>query len=385
MKFCDIARREVRRFVAHPIYIFGMVVVPLFCAFFFLTLLEKGLPSDLPVAVVDLDNTSVSRNLIKQLDAFEKTRVVMKTASFAEARLEMQKRTVYGVYLIPSDFSAGATTGKQPVLSFYINASYLVPATFLFQDMKTASVLANASVGLQQGMARGHTEAQLMAELQPIVIDTHPLGNPWFNYSIYLCNTLLPGILQLMIFLITVYSLSMEIKDGTAREWLQMGGFSLTKSLLGKLLPQTLVFTIVGFTCCALMFGFNAYPLHSGWAPILTAMFLLIIASQAGGVFIVGILPIPRLGLGVASLFGVLAFSLVGLSYPVSSMHPALQACANLFPLRHYFLIYVDQALYGRGWFYSWAQYAALSGFLILPLLIGKHLKNALLYFKYIP
>ncbi|MDR1919928.1 MAG: ABC transporter permease [Tannerellaceae bacterium] len=385
MRFYDIVKREIGRFVAHPIYIFGMVVVPLFCAFFFLSLLEEGLPSDLPVAVVDLDNTAASRNLIKQLDAFEKTRVVMKTTSFTEARLEMQQKTVYGVYLIPSGFSAAAITGKQAVLSFYINASYLVPATFLFQDMKTVSVLANASIGLQHGLARGQTEAQLIAELQPIVIDTHPLGNPWFNYSIYLCNILLPGILQLMIFLITVYSLSMEIKDGTAREWLRMGGGSLTKSLLGKLLPQTLIFTLIGFTYCALMFGFHAYPLHGGWTPVLTAMLLLIIASQAGGVFIVGILPIPRLGLGIASLFGVLAFSLVGLSYPVSSMHPAMQACANLFPLRHYFLIYVDQALYGRDWFYSWVQYVALSGFLILPLLIGKHLKNALLYFKYIP
>ena len=58
---------------------------------------------------------------------------------------------------------------------------------------------------------------------------------------------------------------------------------------------------------------------------------------------------------------------------------------ANLFPLRHYFLIYVDQALNGRPFFYSWAEYAWLMGFLVLPFLIGKNLKNALLYFKYIP
>mgnify|MGYP000003482497 CR=1 FL=1 len=51
----------------------------------------------------------------------------------------------------------------------------------------------------------------------------------------------------------------------------------------------------------------------------------------------------------------------------------------------HYFLIYVDQALNGRPFFYSWAEYAWLMGFLVLPFLIGKNLKNALLYFKYIP
>jgi ABC-2 type transport system permease protein len=362
-----------------------MIGVPLLCAFFFLTLLGKGLPADLPAAVVDLDNTTVSRDMIKQLDSFEKTRIVMKTTSFTEARLEMQKKNIYAVYLIPKNFSADAIMGKQPILSFYINASYLVPSAFLFQDMKTASVLANASVKLKQGLSLGYEEEQIKARIQPIKVDVHPLGNPWFNYSVYLCNTLLPGILQLMIFLITVYSIAMEIKAETAREWLQMSGYSLTKSLLGKLLPQTLIFTIVGFACCALMYGFNAFPLHSGWIPILTAMFLLIIASQSVGVLMIGLLPVPRLGLGIASLFGMIAFSVVGLSFPVSSMHPTVQACSNLFPLRHYFLICIDQTLYGRDWFYSWPQYTALSGFLILPLLIGNHLKRALLYFKYIP
>ncbi|MDR1556034.1 MAG: ABC transporter permease [Tannerellaceae bacterium] len=385
MNCYDIARREIRRFAGHPVYLFGILGAPLFCAFFFLTLMGDGLPAELPAAVVDMDDTPVSRNLVRQLDAFKETRFVMKTHSFTEARLEMQKRQIYGIYFIPEHFSADAITGKQPVLSFYINPSYLVPSTLLFQDMKTVSVLANASVGLQKEMAAGQTEAQSMAKLQPFVIDTHALGNPWFNYSIYLCNTILPGILQLMIFLLTVYSIAMEIKDGTAREWLRMGNYSLTRCLLGKLLPQTLIFTITGFALCAWMYGFLNFPLHKGWLPMLSAMFLLIIASQAGGVFMIGILPVPRLGLGLASLFGMLAFSVIGLSYPVSNMHPAIQSCANLFPLRHYFLIYVDQALYGRDWVYSWVQYVALAGFLSLPLLIGSHLKRALLYFKYIP
>jgi ABC-2 type transport system permease protein len=347
--------------------------------------MREGLPDELPAAVVDMDDTPASRSLVRQLDAFKETRIVMKTPSFTEARLEMQKRHIYGIYFIPKHFSTHVTTGKQTLLAFYVNSSYLIPATLQFQDMKTASVLANASANLQKGTATGQAEDQIIAKLQPVVVDTHMLGNPWINYSIYLCNTLLPGILQLMIFLVTVYSIAMEIKDGTSREWLQMGNYSLTRSLTGKLLPQTLLFTITGFALCAWMYGFNDFPLQSGWMPMLSAMFLLVVASQAGGIFMIGILPIPRLGLGLASLFGMLAFSLIGLSYPVSNMHPAIQACANLFPLRHYFLIYVDQALNGRHWTYSWIQYASLAGFLILPLLIGSQLKKALLYFRYIP
>ena len=183
----------------------------------------------------------------------------------------------------------------------------------------------------------------------------------------------------------TVYCIGIEIKHDTAVEWLQMGRGCLFKSLLGKLLPHTVIFTIVGFMMCAVLYGFNSFPLQSGWIPMLTAMFLLVISSQAVGIFMIGVLPTLRLGLSFASLFGMISFSIVGFSFPVLAMHPSLQALSDLFPLRHYFLIYIDQALNGRDLYYSLGEYLWLLAFLILPFLIGKTLKKALLYMKYIP
>lgn len=380
-----IAKREMRRLVSKPIYFFCMLFAPALSVTFFLSLMQDGLPTDLPIAVVDLDGSATSRNLIRQLDAFGQTEVVAKTVSFDEARGEMQKGSVYGIFYIPKDFGVNAASGRQPKLSFYTNGTYLIAASLLFRDMKTMSVLAGASVGLQTGLAKGYTNDQLMAQLQPITIDTHVLGNPWLNYSVYLNNTLIPGVLQLLIFLVTVFSIGTEIKYSTSREWLRMGGNSMIVSLLGKLLPQTVVFTTVAFMSCSALYGFNSFPLNCGWAPMLTALFLLVIASQAVGVFMIGVLPTLRLGLSFASLFGMLAFSIAGFSFPVLGMDPMLQALANLFPLRHYFLIYVDQALNGRDLFYSWSEYFWLVGFLILPVLVGRNLKSALLYFKYIP
>jgi ABC-2 type transport system permease protein len=196
---------------------------------------------------------------------------------------------------------------------------------------------------------------------------------------------LIPGVLQLMIFLVTVFSIGSEIKFGTSPEWLKTGNNSLLVSLAGKLLPHTVIFSIVGFLSCSILYGFNAFPLQSGWMPMLTDMFLLVLASQAVGIFMIGVLPTLRLGLSFASLFGMITFSIVGLSFPVADMHPTLQALANLFPLRHYFLIYVDQALNGRDLIYCFGHYLALMAFLILPFLIGRNLKHALLYFRYIP
>ncbi|MDH6533618.1 ABC transporter permease [Parabacteroides sp. 52] len=380
-----VVKREMKRLVSHPLYFFCMLIAPVFSVVFFLTLMQEGLPTNMPVAVVDLDNTATSRNLIRQLDAFEQTAVAFQTTSFTEARQEVQKGNVYGIFYIPSGFSVEASTGKQPQLSFYTNASYLIAASLLFRDMKTMSVLAGAAVGLQTGTAKGYTKEQIMGQLQPIVVDTHAIGNPWLNYSIYLNNIMPLGVLQLLIFLITVFSIGTEIKYATSRKWLQSGEHSLLVALIGKLLPHTIIFTMVGFLIAAILYGFNSFPLHNGWLPMLVALFLLVIASQAMGVFMIGVLPTLRLGLSFASLFGMLAFSFVGLSYPVLDMYPPIQALATLFPLRHYFLIYVDQALNGRDLIYSWSEYVWLLGFLILPLFIGKNLQKALLSFRYMP
>lgn len=381
----SVARRELRRLTTQPIYLFCMVGAPLICFIFFLSLMGKGLPTDLPLAVVDEDNSATSRSLIRQLDAFEQSRVALLTASFEEARQAMQRGEVYGIIRVPARFSVEATTGKQPTLSFYTNGSYLIAASLLYRDLRTISVLAGGAVGLQTGLAKGYTEAQIMGQLQPIVIDTHPLGNPWLNYSVYLNNTILPGVLQLMVFLVTIFSLGTEIKFGTAKEWLAEGGQSMTVSLLGKLLPQTAIFTLVGFLLLALLYGFHSFPLLCGWGPMLAAIFLLVVASQSVGVLMFGAMPTLRLGLSAACLFGMISFSIVGFSFPVHAMHSTLQALARLFPLRHYFLIYVDQALNGRALSYTWSEYAWLLGFLVLPFLIGKNLKAALMDFKYIP
>ncbi|MDR0995063.1 MAG: ABC transporter permease [Tannerella sp.] len=381
----SIMRRELRRMLGHPLYLLCMLGAPLFSALFFLSLMHKGLPTDLPLAVVDLDNSAASRALVRQLDASPQAKVLFTTASFTQARIEMQKEHIYGIFCIPAHFATEAATGKRPVLSFYTNGAFFLASSLLFRDMKTLAEMAGASVGLQQGRARGYTDAQIMGQLQPIKIDLHALGNPWQSYAVYLCNVILPGVLQLMIFLITAYSIGMEIKHGTAARWLQMGGGSIARCLAGKLLPQTGIFTLVGFTLLSLLYGYNAFPLKNGWAPMLAAMFLLVLASQSMGAFMIAMLPTPRLGLSFASLFGILSFSLAGLSFPVRQMYPSIQAIAELFPLRHYFIIYLDQALSGRSLFYSWASYCSLAAFLLLPFLTGRRLKKALLYMKYIP
>ena len=381
----NVMKRECRRLVSRPLYLFCMVVAPLFCYIFFTTLMGSGLPTDMPVGIVDQDMTSTTRQLTRTLDSFQQSKVVAHYPTFNEAREAMQRGDIYGFYYIPEGTTAEAQAQRRPTVSFYTNNTLLIAGSLLFKDMKTMSELASGAVVQATLLAKGAEEEQAMAYLQPIVIDTHPLNNPWLNYSVYLNNTFAPGVLMLLIFMVTVFSIGVEIKERTARQWLRMGHNSIWISLAGKLLPHTAVFFLMGILYNVYLYGFLHFPCNSGIGPMLLATLCLVLASQGMGILMIGTLPTLRLGLSFASLWGVLSFSMCGLSFPLMGMHPTLQALANLFPLRHYFLIYVDQALNGYPMIYSWTNYVALLLFMLLPFLIAPRLKGALIYYKYVP
>ena len=385
MALWNVMKRECQRLVSRPLYLFSMVVAPLFCYVFFTTLMGSGLPTDMPVGIVDQDQTSTTRQLSRTLDAFQQSKIVARYPTFNEAREAMQRREIYGFYYIPEGTTAQAQAQRRPTVSFYTNNTLLIAGSLLFKDMKTMSELASGAVVQATLLAKGATEEQAMAFLQPIVIDTHPLQNPWLNYSVYLNNTFAPGVLMLLIFMVTVFSIGVEIKERTARQWLWMGHNSIWISLAGKLLPHTAVFFLMGILYNVYLYGFLHFPCHSGIGPMLLATLCLVLASQGMGILMIGVLPTLRLGLSFASLWGVLSFSMCGLSFPLMGMHSTLQALANLFPLRHYFLIYVDQALNGYPMIYSWTNYVALLLFMLLPFLVAPRLKGALIYYKYVP
>lgn len=378
-----VMQREVARMLSQPVYVFCMVVAPLIGYLFFTTLMGKGLPTDIPVGVVDEDNTSVTRQVLRNLDAFQQTAIVKQYANFGEAREAMQQGKIYAFYYIPEGTTEQVLSSKQPTVSFYTNAAYLVPASLEYRDMKMMAELASGAIARETLYAKGYTDDQVMGILQPIKMEMHAIGNPGLNYSIYLSNILLPAMLMLLIMQVTIYAIHSEVKDGTSQRWLELANGNFYKALAGKLLPQLMVWIVMGATYLVVLYAYWDFPLKSGIWPMALAALLLILVSQAFGVFLCELLPSLRWALSIATLWGVLSFPISGFSFPQIAFPASLKALSYLFPLRHYYLIYVDQALNGLPLHYSWVNYAALLLFLALPMLFPNRLKKCMLEYKY--
>lgn len=380
-----ILSREWKRIAAHPIYLFCMVLAPLFCYYFFTSLMRQGLPESLPMGLVDEDHTTTTRNLARNLDAFQMSDITHEYPNVTEARRAVQKGDIYGFYLIPHGTTKQAQLQRVPMVSFYTNYSYLVAGSLLYRDMRMMSELASGAASRTVLYAKGATEGQAMAYLQPIVIDMHAVGNPWLNYNIYLSNIIIPGMLGIFIFMVTVYSLGSELKFDTADELMASSNDSIIVALTTKLLPHTIVFLLMGTLYILLLYGYLHFPCNCGIPRMWCVMALFVLACQGLGVFMFTMLPTLRMGLSFASLWGVISFSISGMSFPVMAMHPILQGLSYLFPLRHYYLLYVNSALDGYILANAWPFVLGMIGFMVLPIPFLGRLKKEMKTYAYEP
>lgn len=380
-----IALRECRILLKNPIYGFCMVVFPVLTMLFFTSMMDEGQPQDMPVAVVDEDNTSTTRSLVQRLDAFQNSRVVAHYPTVAEARRAIQQNEIYGFLFIPRGTTDKLLASRQPKISFYYSMTSVTAGSLVYKDMKTIATLASAAVGQATLRARGMTDEQIQTLLQPIKLDLHLLNNPEINYNVYLSTVLIPGVLMLFMFLITAYGIGTELKFGTGREWLEQANGNILVALLGKLLPQTLVFLSIFSVYNFYIYCVLHFP-HAGGVGMMTLLTVLsVFASQGFGVFAFGLMPSLRMSMSICSLWAVLSMSMAGSTFPVIAMDEPLQALSWLFPLRHYYMIYQICVFNGYPLLEAWFHLAALAAFALLPWLVIKKIKNAMLTYVYIP
>ena len=371
-----VVRRELRIMRNRPIYLLGSVVTVAFCAIFFLTFLKQGLPHDLPIGIVDLDNSSLSRNFSRQLDATQLGKV-LKYDSFAEAREDMQSGKINAVCVIPAGMYADVQASRRPTFTYYLNGLYFVGGALSYKNILTMINLADGAVQREVLRAKGVNEDAIMGRIQPVNVDVHQIGNQYTNYGYYLTNIFLPGVLALTVVIILIYSLGAELKYGTSRHLLSTAGGSMYNALFGKLVVYTTLFSVIGLILILLMYDWMHFPINGSIWNMFLAIVLLVLASESVAIFIIGLLPIPRLALSIGALYSVLAFSMSGFTLPVETMPPYIQGLAEAFPLRHYFLFYSREVIFGTGFAGWWQEVIHLLIFLLLPSLVIYRLKGA--------
>jgi ABC-2 type transport system permease protein len=379
-----VANREVNRMSSRGLYIIAVLILPLLSILFFSSLLKEGVPTKMPIAIVDLDQTATSRKFARAIDITPLSKVTEYLQSETEAMSELRSGNIYGFVILPENLQSDIYGSRQPVISYYFQNGFLIAGGLMQNDLTLILNTLSAGVNIQKRETMGQPEDYIMSQVQPIQLSTHQLFNPSASYPTYITSIILPIMLQLFILLMTVYCIGIEIKESTSHEWLRLSDKSVVIALTGKLLPYTAIFFVIMMFQNFMLYKVMQIPLHTGVGWLMLGSLMFVLAYQAIGVFCVGLLPMMRHSLNMAAFYGILALTLCGFSFPVEAMPPVFQYWAGGFPVRHYMHIFQSQILAGFELRYSLLSYLFLLIFLLLPLTIIRRLKSALIYQNFI-
>ncbi|MBQ0153242.1 MAG: ABC transporter permease [Paludibacteraceae bacterium] len=378
-----VAKREMKIMYYKPLYFYSTIIVFFVSCIFFLSLLHEGATEDMPIAVVDLDQTSISRRLVHELNSTQGVQCDFRCATFEEARIAMQQGEVYAILVIPKHFYSEMLDFKRPTLTFYTNMAYTLAGTTAYKQLLSFANMVSGAFQREVLRKKGLPDQLIMQRIQPITVDGHMLANPTSNYAVYLCSILLPGILGLIVLIITIYTLGMELKWKTSRELMAEAKGNIILALGGKFLPHTILYCMMGISLNLLLFRILQFPMMGDLWTVNVAVVCLVLAMQAMGIVIVGLLPVLRDAISIGALYGMMGFSCSGFTFPVTGMLPAFRGLVNIFPLRHYFRIYSNEALMGNPFVDSLPIFIYLVIFMILPLGVMIRLRNAFINQNY--
>lgn len=202
------------------ILIFALIIYPVIYGIAF----KNEVVRNIPVAVVDLDQTTSSRQLVRIIGGTEQLEVAATVGSMAEAQTLFYSGQVNGVILIPELFEKDLMTLQQTSVTIYSDAGYFLIYKQTLSGALRASVTFSAGVEIKRMLAKGATLNQAMERRDPVSLNTVMLFNPSGGYNSFV----MPGLM--IIILQQTLLIGIGLLGGTQRE-IGRSRFSIPQAL----------------------------------------------------------------------------------------------------------------------------------------------------------
>lgn len=306
-----------------------------------------SVPRDLPIAILNQDNSSISRTLVRMIDATPSCETKYDVLSLKEGKDLIVSGKAYALLVIPRDFKRNLFRETPPQIVYYFNNQAILISGIMSKDITTAVMTFAGGINAKILMTKGLPEYIAIANANPVGIDEHIRSNPYLNYSYFLTIALFIHTFQVLIASISCWAIARELKDGTGREWLECANNSIIYALIGKLIPYTLCFLFIITTVFLLYFGLYQAPFDGNIPFILISTLFYIVAYELGPIMFIGITSNLRFSLSCTAFYTALGFTFEGMTFPKIAMPAFGQFYSSLLPLSHYLALMVDQTFRG--------------------------------------
>lgn len=207
---CYIWAKEMKSVVQDEGVLIFFIIVPILYPLIYSWAYNNETVREVPTAIVDNSNSSLSRTFIRNFDASPNTKVAYRCNDMKEARDLMEKQVVHGILYFPEDFATRLNRMEQSTVSVYCDMALMLNYKAIFQT--ATAVQGEMNKDIQISMAGNYTDREDQIATQPLAFEEVPLFNTTGGYG----NFIIPGVLILI--LQQTLLLGIGLAAGTARE-----------------------------------------------------------------------------------------------------------------------------------------------------------------------
>ncbi|NIY90174.1 ABC transporter permease [Vibrio campbellii] len=358
--------------------------VPILLAVTMWGVFSAGIARDLPIGVVDLQHSQLSRKMIQSLDASSTLSVDYHYTSATEAKNAMIEGDIYAYAVIPPQFDQDILLHRQPQLSVFFNSQYILVAKLINSAVAQSQGYFDAQLEAMGNLAKGNTTTlAAIGQAVPISTQITALFNRNTNYAQFLVTAIVPAIWQICVVVSTILILAahFRIYGNGNNSFAFLGDRPFTR--LSKILCQYIpLFMAQGALFLIWFYVLLDWPMEGSYLVMLLAQFVTTIACIIMGALFFFLSMDPARAMSFAGAFTAPSFAFMGITFPVSDMNALAHAWRGLLPITHYIEVQVDQANYGASAAQSigslWPMIGYIIPLLMTAALMAKHRNTAL-------
>ena len=333
--------RELRYLLKHKWDLCLVTLAPLFIIVMFSSMFAQGKPEQLPIAVIDQDQSGLSRNIQRYLSLNHTLRIAEITDNQADAEYLLNQNKIWGYVHIPAGAEQRLVQAKDAQISIAFNQSYFSVGNTVSSAMLLSTVQAAADFTGQNYLE--NKIPYLDAPAPNVKIS--PLYNPGLNYEFYLEPYMIPAILHLLLCCCVAFSVGQELKFQTADQWLNQ--HSLFSALLSKNLAYILIFSAWTWLWMVWLIGIRGWFVSGHLWLILAAQMLLYSAYAFLSSAIVLATKNLSKTFGFIAVYGGSSLSFAGVTLPLNNAPLFTKFWAHIIPYTPYAKLQTEQWVIG--------------------------------------
>ena len=367
--------RELQYLLKHKWDLCLVTLAPLFVIILFSSMFYAGKAEHLPIAIIDQDQSELSRNIEKYLSHNHTLSIYTVSDNPNEVEHLLNQTKIWGYVHIPAGAEQRMVQAQDAQISIAFNQSYFSIGNGISSAMLLSTVEAIADFA-----KNSYFENKIpYAELSTANIKISPLFNPNLSYEFYLEPFMIPAILHLLLCCCVAFAVGQELKYGTLNQWVQ--DKSVLNALLAKNMVYVLIFCFWTWVWLFWLVVIRGWFIAGSLWMILLGQFLLYSAYALISSTVVLATKNLSKTFGFIAVYGGSSLSFAGVTLPLNNAPIFTKFWANIIPYTPYAKLQTEQWVVGSPSFISMVPLAILAAYCIFyfalsSLLLNKNLKG---------